>query len=213
MLPLALYTTADNFWPSTSSKVTVLSGFALSVCSHSPDEGFADPPAADVAAIIRPVITALDSNAIASDTHGRPAENARTPPSGYHGDEQAHQRQDGQLRAEKRPRKRGRHRVDARGRIKQRSGRNASVTTQDNRQSPSPSIHATLFRTGHPPERRGSKLPSSTFAPWANGDTPHVTEPISAVLGFETRLEWHNDVVTLNPKDPTVAASSCQVLP
>jgi hypothetical protein len=90
---------------------------------------------------------------------------------------------------------------------------NASVTTQDNRQSPSPSIHATLFSTGHPPERRGSKLPSSTFAPWANGHTPHVTEPISAVLGFETRLKCHNDVVILNPKDPTVAASSCQSCP
>ena len=44
---------------------------------------------------------------------------------------------------------------------------------------------------------------ASTFAPWANGHTPHVTEPISAVLGYKTRLKCHNDVVTLNPKDPT----------
>jgi hypothetical protein len=74
VLPLGLYTTADNFWPSTSSKVTVLSGFALIVCSHSPEKGLADPPAADVAAIIRPVITALDSNAMAAthkDVHPR----------------------------------------------------------------------------------------------------------------------------------------------
>jgi hypothetical protein len=90
---------------------------------------------------------------------------------------------------------------------------NASVTTQDNRQSPSPDIHATLFSTGHPPERRGSRLPSSTLAPSANGHTPHDIEPISAVLGFETRLKCHNDVVTLNPKDPTVAASSRQSCP
>ena len=79
---------------------------------------------------------------------------------------------------------------------------NPSATTQNNRQSPSPDIHATLFSTGHPPGRRDSKLPSSTLAPWANGHTPHDTEPISAVLGFETRLKCRNDVVTLNPKDP-----------
>jgi hypothetical protein len=71
---LGRYTTADNFWPSTSSKVTVLSGFASSVCSHRPENGLADPPAADVAAIIRPVISALDSNAMTAthtDVHPR----------------------------------------------------------------------------------------------------------------------------------------------
>jgi hypothetical protein len=74
LLPVGLYTTADNLWPSTSSKVTVLSGFALSVCSHRPEKGLADPPAAEVAATIRPVITALDSNAMAAthkDVHPR----------------------------------------------------------------------------------------------------------------------------------------------
>ena len=70
-----------------------------------------------------------------------------------------------------------------------------------------------LFSTGHPPGRRGSRLPSSTLAPWANGHTPHDTEPISADLGFETRLKCHNDIVTLKPKDPTAAPPSCQVLP
>ena len=52
-----------------------------------------------------------------------------------------------------------------------------------------------------------------TLAPWANGDTPHVTEPISTVPGFETRLKCHNDAVTLNPKDPTAATQSCQPCP
>jgi hypothetical protein len=43
LLLLGWYTTADNCWPSTSSKVTVLSGFAFSVCSNRPEKGLADP--------------------------------------------------------------------------------------------------------------------------------------------------------------------------
>ena len=46
----------------------MLSGLAFSVSSTRPEKGLADPPAAEVAAMIRPVITALDSNAMAA-TH------------------------------------------------------------------------------------------------------------------------------------------------
>ena len=61
---------------------------------------------------------------------------------------------------------------------------NASVTTQHNRQSPSPSIHATLFSTGHPPGRRGSRSPSHIRTV---GQRPHPSchRAISADLGFE----------------------------
>jgi hypothetical protein len=102
VLPLGLYTTADNFLAVNLLKAHSAVGFRVECLQPQPREGVGRSGGGGRCCDNSARNHRAGQQSDSCDPQGGPPENARTPPSGYHDDEQAHQRQDGQVRAKKR---------------------------------------------------------------------------------------------------------------